>query len=861
MSIEPRFIPFRVGGPIQDPANFVGRREVLQEVSHAMLNLQNISLHGERRTGKTSLLLYLAYPAPSSAIGLPKPHIPVYFNFQEFAEASVVNVWQAMANAIAEQIKQRYPDRRTESEVFLDTMAKFLASSEAPELFGTGLGRALSYLDVSGLKIHLLLDEFEQTLRNPGLGDSFYDALRSLPTRAENISYVIATRTGLAALQPRYNKISSPFFNIFSQITLGPFNEDEAHFLIFSYFARAGLDISLAEKLCTESPFLYDVTGYHPFFLQMLCYHLCASLDNHKWPFGNARQQALRAFEKDSKEHFEFYWKVSSKEEQELLEKLALGRSVDWDHLRHVVRSLQDRCLIVQAESDWQLVSSAFARWIEQLTLQDLYTKAEAHLEARKWKDATRLLEEIISIGGAYKDSSAKLDYAQAQSRLQNLYKQVDDHFRREDWDQAIQDLNTILRKDPDYPGAADKLEEAKSQKEIAALYYAGVGFLEAGRLKEAIDQFREINRQVGVYKDVADRLAKAQRQKRLNGLFKQGTDHLRRKEWQEAARKFGEVSAIDPNYRSVQVRLKEAERQLRIEELHARGEANIRTDNWQEAVEVFEQLRELDRRDDKVITKLVEARRQLELDELYREGEEYLRRKKWRKARNVLENVTHLDPDYRDAVAKLNIAREHLSRGKSVTEILRDPSLQGVGVIVALIALIISIISLYTSTPTSEPVPLCNGDFEDSFECWQHGGEMDQSVECDGDGCFAVLGNPGYKCEGGVPVGEAWIKQSFQVPDTISPTLSLRYRVFSYDLDNYDSFLVKINGKPVGEYGNTKWETSSCDREAWDSGWQFVDFDLRPYIGEEVELSLHDVNGQHGWWNTWTYVDDLEVH
>jgi hypothetical protein len=157
--------------------------------------------------------------------------------------------------------------------------------------------------------------------------------------------------------------------------------------------------------------------------------------------------------------------------------------------------------------------------------------------------------------------------------------------------------------------------------------------------------------------------------------------------------------------------------------------------------------------------------------------------------------------------------------------------------------------------------VLLCNGAFENNFDCWQHGGELDQSVECGGDGCFAVLGNPNYECEGGVPVGEAWIKQTVQVSQGISPTLSLRYRVFSYDLNNYDSFLVKINGKPVGEYGNTEWETSSCNREAWDSGWQSVEFDLHPYIGEEVELSLHDVNGEHGWWNTWAYVDDVEDH
>jgi formylglycine-generating enzyme required for sulfatase activity len=367
--MEPRVIPFRVGGPIQDPADFAGRREVLQKISNAMLNLQNISLRGERRTGKTSLLHYLAHPASCSVIGLPVTHITVYFDFQALTKASAASVWQAMADAVAEQIRQKSPDKKHESERFLATMAKFLASPEAPGLFGTGFGRALNHLDASGLKIHLLLDEFDQTARNPNLGDLFYDALRSLPTRADNVSYVIATRTGLAALQPTYDRVSSPLFNIFTSITLGPFQTDDVLHLIFDYFARGKLDMSLAERLCTESSFLYDITGYHPFFLQMLCYHLCARLDYPDWPLGQARHEALRAFEEDSEPHSEYYWQLSSEEEQGLMKKLAARQPIDWGQPRIVasIESLRDRCLVVQAGEagrEWRLFSSTFSDWV-----------------------------------------------------------------------------------------------------------------------------------------------------------------------------------------------------------------------------------------------------------------------------------------------------------------------------------------------------------------------------------------------------------------------------------------------------------------------------------------------------------------
>lgn len=721
MSARPRVIPFRVGGPIQDPADFIGRKEVLREILGGMLNLQNLSLHGERRTGKTSLLLFLAHPASSSATGLPGTHIPVYFNFQEFTEARVTRVWRAMASAIAEQIKQRHPDRRAESGEFLATMAESLSSPDAPELLGTSLGRALGRLDASGLKIHLLLDEFEQTARNPGLGDSFYDALRSLPTRAENISYVIATRTGLATLQPAYDKISSPFFNIFTRTTLGPFKEDEVHHLIFDYLARAGLDISLAERLCTESEFLYEVTGYHPFFLQMLCYHLCASLDRPDWPLGQARQEALRAFEKDSEEHFEFYWNISSEEEQGLIQKLAVGQSIAWDRMGPVVRELQDRCLLVHAEPGWQLFSSSFAKWVQDQQLAAWYEEGIAQLTEGKFEQAKEILEKVY---------------------------------------------------------------------------------------------------------------------------------------------------AVYPDYRDVQVRFNEAKRWLRLEELQRQAEASLLAQNWQEAIEVFEELLELDPRDANAITRLKEARRQLVLDDLYREGMEHFDRQRWQQARNAFERVTRLEPNYRDAEAKLEFARERSGRSSPVIELLRDPIWQGIGVVVAFIIAVSLFIMRFVRNPvepapTPDTVTLCNGDFRRNFECWQHGGELDQSVECDGDQCYAVLGNPSYACLGGVPVGEAWIKQSFKVPLGISPTLSLRYRIFSYDLDlpDYDYFQVVINGEPLPQrYGNYEWNEPSCDREPWDSGWQDFRFDLSAYQGQELALSLHNTNGTHRYYNTWTHIDDIRV-
>jgi hypothetical protein len=234
--------------------------------------------------------------------------------------------------------------------------------------------QAIDYLDSFDFKIHFLFDEFEQTSKNPNLGEPFFHALRSLYSNSGNVSYIIATRTGLGALQPTHTIISSPFFNIFTTTILEPFHADEVEELIFSYFARANRDYILAENLYAEKVFLYKMTGYHPFFLQTLCYHLCKALTLDspppEWPRGQVQEKALQGFEEDSRSNFEQYWQVSLKKEKELIKELADKQFMSWDSLETMgpVKNLKDRCLLVpseEVESKWSLFSLAFGKWVK----------------------------------------------------------------------------------------------------------------------------------------------------------------------------------------------------------------------------------------------------------------------------------------------------------------------------------------------------------------------------------------------------------------------------------------------------------------------------------------------------------------
>ena len=162
---------------------------------------------------------------------------------------------------------------------------------------------------------------------------------------------------------------------------------------------------------------------------------------------------------------------------------------------------------------------------------------------------------------------------------------------------------------------------------------------------------------------------------------------------------------------------------------------------------------------------------------------------------------------------------------------------------------------------------PLCNGGFETGdLTCWAGGGALKRSVQAGTAyaGTYAaLLGDPAYTCRGGVPVGEAWIGQTVSVPPCANPTLSFRYRIGSNDRlsgDKWDSFDVYVNDTLILRDGNTAWALASCDLAAWDSGWRDFTYDLGAQGGQNVQISFHNVSRKDQYYNTWTYLDQVQL-
>jgi len=173
---------------------------------------------------------------------------------------------------------------------------------------------------------------------------------------------------------------------------------------------------------------------------------------------------------------------------------------------------------------------------------------------------------------------------------------------------------------------------------------------------------------------------------------------------------------------------------------------------------------------------------------------------------------------------------------------------------------------TIYLPLITKNYHRLCNGDFETcDFTCWTHGGELNQSVRSTmphTGQCAALLGDPGYDSQGGVPVGSAWMCQPVSVPSTDSPRLSFWYRIYSYDVLTgtdgttiWDSFDVYINDTLILRDGG-----KPPQGVLKDTGWKPKTYDLTANRGETIDLCFHNWNRTDGYQNTWTYVDDATI-
>jgi hypothetical protein len=388
--------PFTYGDPISNPTRFFGRSREVDRVFSRLCNaeFESSSLVGDRRIGKTSLLNFIAHPQVRCRYNLGGPdYIFVYVDLQMVdGNTTPTRLWQRLLK----QLERQCQDETIKEIARSSTKAEPLDAFTLDELF--------EEIDHRSQHVVLLLDEFEQVTANKNFGPEFFYALRSLAIH-HKLALVTSSRRELIDLCHSETVRSSPFFNIFANISVSLLAQEDARRLISD--SLAGSDVLFSAD---EVDFLLDMTGPHPYFLQAACSFM---FDGHcRKLLPDARKESVqKAFRAEAASHLSDYWHNSDDHEKTALTAIALlerkgkggGRSFNIHDLEEVcsrseqtITRLEKRGLVVSQESRHALFSSSLGEWI----VQELRAGLKEQQTYDAWLSVNKPVMDKIS-GGA----------------------------------------------------------------------------------------------------------------------------------------------------------------------------------------------------------------------------------------------------------------------------------------------------------------------------------------------------------------------------------------------------------------------------------------------------------------------------
>lgn len=327
--------PFFNRQRIIDPAYFYGRAHEIENLYSALATRQSRSIVGERKMGKSSLLTVISCPTMLRQHGFdPDHYVFIYMDLEGMANISYDEFWPELLDQLALALPTSQEELRAQAgELALQTEVRFMQAR-----------RLLRRVERAGLRVVLMLDEFESLATNAAFDASFYGELRSLAGEL-GVTYLTTSRQGLYDLTYRHaDTLSSPFFNIFSEERLNLLPREEAAGLLQMLSAKAdGQGAPRHSFTESQIAFCLDHAGRHPFFLQVIGSHLFVSRAE---PIADAELEAqvLRRFAAEAEDHYRYLWRQLDEVEQHGLRQLHTAVS-------GTRRLLQEKALIEMTDA------------------------------------------------------------------------------------------------------------------------------------------------------------------------------------------------------------------------------------------------------------------------------------------------------------------------------------------------------------------------------------------------------------------------------------------------------------------------------------------------------------------------------
>ncbi len=207
--------PFYTSGRINDPAQFFGRAQLVREIRAELKKRSSVSIVGGSEMGKSSLLYFLYVTRAEGLPGLTVEYVDLQGVLDE---ADFCETVLSKLGAQGDSLRQ---------------LKKVLENRE----------------------VILLFDEVER-IAEQDFNPRLHDLLRSLAQEQGKLAMCLVTQHPLETVFPaRTAGGVSPFHNIFTRKTIGPFAEAEARAFLASRLESASIAFtpSEIERLLAES--------------------------------------------------------------------------------------------------------------------------------------------------------------------------------------------------------------------------------------------------------------------------------------------------------------------------------------------------------------------------------------------------------------------------------------------------------------------------------------------------------------------------------------------------------------------------------------------------------------------------------
>lgn len=366
----------------------IDRIKMIADIRDRLVKGESFAVVGGRRLGKTTFLRRLEQEI--------KQHSPyllaVYIDAQ--AMPYVENSDEAF-NWIRTYIGR---------EIGLDL--------EGADRFGEWITRLVE--NTHRLRLVLIIDEFD-AFSEYAWCHTFFDNLRALihntPGVSDRLCVVLA---GVRILHTLLIRQGSPLANVLSWKYLSLFNEEDTKRLV-NEPTQGRFPPELSE-------IVWRNTGGHPFLIQFLMHHLCAS--RTETAFDEVLNQAERRFREEHDIIFKQWWfDHIGERERKIYRAIARGMTIEEiaqrlgykpGDVQESLKVLSYIGLVRKADGDYNLIGLIFNKWLQEndieveQTGQQISGGASLHelfdeLEKKLRYFVTRRLEEIGALSSLYK--------------------------------------------------------------------------------------------------------------------------------------------------------------------------------------------------------------------------------------------------------------------------------------------------------------------------------------------------------------------------------------------------------------------------------------------------------------------------